>query len=392
MVILNETLTGQRINEILDKTITAIESGKKEIFEIAENTRTECERLNMQLDEIKNETKKLIKEVDRLQIKERKSRNKLAEVSKNFEKYTEEDIRRAYQIANNFRIELIMKRKEEKDLILRRNELERRIKLSQDTLERAERLVSQVGVALEYLSGDLDKVVEKVDDLNKKQLLGIKIIKAQEEERQRVAREIHDGPAQSLANVILKTEICEKMFNIDKAKAINELKELKDIVRGSLKDVRKIIYDLRPMSLDDLGLIPTIQRYGQIFYEETGIEVKVNLLDMESELNSYIQLAVFRIIQEALNNVKKHSKATRVLILIEVTREKLNLIIKDNGVGFDVDSLNKSNEDINSGFGLMGIKERAMLLDGMLEIKSTPRKGTEIILILPTNRKDDLDE
>lgn len=392
MIILKETLTVQKMNEILDKTIKAIEEGKEQIFEISENTRIECEKSKYKLDEINNETKDLIKEVDMLQLKERESRRKLAEVSKNFKIYAEEDIKSAYEIANNFRVELIIKRKEEKDLILERNEVERRLKANQNTLEKSEKLVSQVGIALEYLSGGFDEVVETIDELSKKQLLGIKVIKAQENERQRVARDIHDGPAQSLANVILKTQLSEKMLNIDKDKAMNELKELKVIVRESLKDIRKIIYDLRPMSLDDLGLIPTIQRYGEVFSRETGIDVNVSLLDIESELNSYIQISVFRIIQESLNNIKKHSGATKVSIVIELTNEKLNLIIKDNGKGFDTNTLKIYNDDIDGGYGLMGMEERAKLLDGILKIKSSPGQGSKIVLMIPTNRKDDLNE
>lgn len=391
-MILSDVLNGKKINEVLERTINAIQTGKQEIFDIAENTRKECETIKKELEDIVQRIKKLIKEVDLLEIKERKSRTRLAVVSRDFKKYTEEDIKKAYEISNNLRIKLMLKRREEKELIIKRNELERRLKVYQETLKKAEKLVAQVGVALEYLSGDLDKIAETFEDLSKRQMLGIKIIKAQEEERQRVARDIHDGPAQSLANVVLKTEICEKMMSIDQNKAKDELKELKGIVRDSLKDVRKIIYDLRPMSLDDLGLIPTVQRYGELFYEETGIDVNVRVIGKKTEINSYMQLAVFRIIQEALNNVKKHSEATKVDILIEIGFDNFNLIIKDNGNGFDKSEIDSDNSNINDGFGLMGMRERAELLKGNFEIKSSLGKGTKITLTLPTNRKDDLDE
>jgi len=93
----------------------------------------------------------------------------------------------------------------------------------------------------------------QIEDMKQKRLLGIRIIKAQEEERQRVAREIHDGPAQSMSNIVLKAEICERLVDSDPEKAKDELRTLKSVVRDTLRDVRKIIYDLRPMSLDDLG-------------------------------------------------------------------------------------------------------------------------------------------
>ncbi|MGO1712696.1 MAG: sensor histidine kinase, partial [Senegalia sp. (in: firmicutes)] len=263
-------MTGKKITEILNKTIDSIEEGKREVFDISESIRTECEKLKEQIENLKITIKKMIKDIDQLEIKEKKARNKLALVSKNFEKYSEADIRKAYNIANEYRVSLVLQRKEEKNLILERNNLEIKLKNNYINLEKAEKVVSQIGVALKYLSKNSDKVTETVDNLSKNQLVGIKIIKAQEEERRRVARDVHDGPAQTLANVILKTELTEKMIKKDPIKAIEELKDLKVILRSSLKDVRKIIYDLRPMSLDDLGLIPTIKRYADFFYEETG--------------------------------------------------------------------------------------------------------------------------
>jgi len=134
-----------------------------------------------------------------------------------------------------------------------------RLKEAYKTVEKADNLISQIGISLSYLTGDLENVSLQIEDMKQKRLLGIRIIKAQEEERQRVAREIHDGPAQSMSNIVLKAEICERLVDSDPEKAKDELRTLKSVVRDTLRDVRKIIYDLRPMSLDDLGLIPTLQ-------------------------------------------------------------------------------------------------------------------------------------
>ncbi|MGO1370607.1 MAG: sensor histidine kinase [Senegalia sp. (in: firmicutes)] len=146
------------------------------------------------------------------------------------------------------------------------------------------------------------------------------------------------------------------------------------------------------MSLDDLGLIPTIKRYADFFYEETGIEVNVKILSIEANLDIYRNLTVFRIIQESLNNIKKHSHAKRVVILIEANKKRFNLVIKDNGKGFDMNELNNSDESMDSGYGIIGIKERAKLLDGILEIKSDISKGTKITLTFPMEREDESHE
>jgi len=185
----------------------------------------------------------------------------LSTVSKNFNIYTEKDIKTAYDKANELRVRLLLKREEEKSLIERRRNKELRLKSAIEVYKKAEKVAKSVSVASGYLKGNLDEIIFTVEDLNKRQLLGIKIIEAQEEERQKLARDIHDGPAQSMANILIKTEICEKFMDIEQKRSKEELQNLRNIVRETLKDIRKIIYDLRPMSLDDLGLIPTLERY-----------------------------------------------------------------------------------------------------------------------------------
>lgn len=385
-----QTLDLKRMNEIIEKTIITIDSGRQEIFEISEDARKECERIKKEITSINQKISLAIFEVDELEKEEKRSKAKLMMVSKDFNRYSEEDIRLAYEDANNIRIRHILKKREEKELINRRTELELSFKRTYEIVKKAEKLVSQVGVAMDFLKGNLNDIFETIGDMNKKQLLGIKIIEAQEEERMRVSREIHDGPAQSMANVVLKAELCEKLLSIDPNQSRAELQKLKDIVRTSLKDIRKIIYDLRPMSLDDLGLVPTIKRYIDRFIEETGINVELMVLNEQHEIDSIIEIACFRIIQEALNNIVKHSNAQDALIKIEQTPDKLHVIIKDNGIGFDMKNLKSKSGD--SGFGLIGMKERAELLSGKLDIISTLGEGTRILLTIPLERKDGLYE
>lgn len=373
------------LNEIVDKTIHAIESGKKEIFEISEKARDDCREIEDELIKLKKKILKIIEESDRL---EKESRKRLLEVSKNFTKFTEEDIKQAYETAKDLQVSLSLKRQEEKDLIKQRTILEMRLKKSKEVVERSEALASKVGVALGYLSGNLQGVFEQLEDIQQRQSMGIKIIKAQEQERQRVSKEIHDGPAQTMANIVLKAELCDRLIDLDIEKAKNELNTLKGVVRESLKDIRKIIYDLMPMSLDDLGLIPTIQRLILNFEEETKISVDFVVNNKGEIKESIIQLTIFRIVQEALNNIKKHSKAQNVVIRINIGTEKIYLKIIDDGIGFNVgekvDSFNTK-----SGFGLYSIRERVDLLKGKIEIDSELGKGTKINVIVPLYEGED---
>lgn len=370
------------LNEVIEKTINAIESGKKEIFDISEKARHECKEVEEELLALKNKVVKTIVEVDKLERLEINSRQRLLVVSRNFNKFSEEDIKKAYEVANDLQVKLTLKRHEEKELIKQRSNLEMRYKRSKDVMVKAESLTSKVGVALGYLSGNLKGVFEQLEDIQQRQFLGIKIIKAQEEERQRVSKEIHDGPAQTMANVVLKAELCDKLIDIDKEKAKKELQLLKEIVRNSLKDIRKIIYDLMPMSLDDLGLIPTIQRLVINFKKENNANVDFIVNDDNAIKESIIQLTIFRIIQEALNNIKKHADARNVSIKLNIGAEKIYIKIIDDGIGFDVKEKVNSLDDKN-GFGLYSIKERVDLLKGKIDIESEKGKGTKINVSIP---------
>ena len=318
--------------------------------------------------------------MDRLEINYRKARMHLADVSSNFNKYTEHDIHKAYEDANRLQVDLTVAREREGNLKAHRNDLQLRLKMLEQTIERAELLITQVGVVFDYLSGDIIKMAEVVESAQHRQLYGLKIIQAQEEERKRVAREIHDGPAQSMANVVLRTEIAERLMNANQPQlAMKELKDLKLMVRQSLADVRKIIFDLRPMALDDLGLFPTLRKFVQEMSKREDLPIELNLRGRERRLPSGLEVAIFRLVQEALNNVIKHSKANQVEVFVEYQDAFIRVLVKDNGVGFDQVKVEKE----KGRFGLMGMKERVQLLEGDMEIESTENVGTNVIVNVP---------
>ncbi|WZL74685.1 sensor histidine kinase [Clostridiaceae bacterium 35-E11] len=381
------SINTKKINEIIKNTIDAIDKGRYEIFEIAEKARNECKNLEKELETIKKRAVEIINEVDTLEILEKKSRQHLLVVSRDFHKFTETDIKSAYEDANDFQIKITLKRQEERDLIKQRSDLEKRLKAAYEVVSHAEKLITQVSVAMGYLSGNLKDVFEHLEGMQQKEVLGIKVIRAQEEERQRIAREIHDGPAQSMANVVIKAEICERLIDRDMQKTKYELNQLKSIVRGCLKDVRKIIYNLRPMSLDDLGLIPTIQRFIINFENETQTNVDFSVSSKNEAIHSTIQLVVFRIIQEALNNIRKHAKASSVIIKLEIMTEFIHMLIIDDGLGFDVESVLKQNKT-ESGYGLYIMKERVELLNGQIDIQSTTSMGTRIKTTIPLKNEE----
>jgi len=363
------------LDAIVKKTIAAVEMGKNQIYEIYEVARIEVENVKKDVERIKQETIDVIFKVDELEKKERRSRLRLMEVSRNFRVYAEEDIKTAYDETNNIQVELAVNRSQEQHLRRQRDEMEIRLRSMQNTVAKAEGLTTQVGAVLGYLGDHMGGVVLKIESMQQSQLFGSKIIKAQEEERRRVSREIHDGPAQAMANIVFRAEVCERLIDIDMVRAKKELADLREQVRICLKETRKIIFDLRPMTLDDLGLVPTVKRFLDTIKERSGIVWAVRLLGEERRLDSYVEVGLFRTIQEAVNNVEKHAQASVINLVMEFRRDMVTMTIEDNGQGFD------TAENVGSeSFGLVGMRERINLLNGELLIKSTKGIGTKITI------------
>jgi two-component system sensor histidine kinase DegS len=377
-----------QLNQILKDTIRLIEKSKEAIYDIAEGARNEYAILESELNKLQLQTEELIKRSDELELALKISRKELAYYSKNFDKYNQQDIHDAYDRADNIRVELAVNRERERNIIIRRNDLERRLIESSRTVEKAEFLINQVATVMDYLSGDLGSINIQLEDAEKRKYLAIRVIKAQEEERRRVAREIHDGPAQTLSSIVHKLEICERHIDTDLEKAREELKNLKRTVRDSLIDVRRIIYDLRPMSIEDLGLIPTLEKYIEKFSLESDIQVNFQIIGVKRDIqDKNVTLTIFRIVQEALNNIRNHSNSKTAEVVIEFLPLRLVLKVSDRGIGFDSNEIKVDMDDTTGGFGLFSMKERIELLDGTLDIDSRVGKGTTIRVTIPYDEK-----
>lgn len=371
------------IEQIISNAIDVMDSSKYQVFEICESARRELSNMNYEYQNLHNELQATIDKVDQLELDFRVSRIRLTEVSRDFHRYQESDIKTAYENATRLQAELMITREHESRLRERRNELYKRIRSTERTIERAETVVSQMNVVLEYLSGDLGQITRILESARNRQTLGLKIILAQEEERKRIAREIHDGLAQSLANVILRTEIAERMIGTEQDDLVKaEIVDLKGQVRTGLEEVRKMIFNLRPMALDDLGLIPALRKFSQDFEEKHRILTKFEMSGREVRLTSALEVAVYRFVQEAFTNIYKHASATYILIDVHFGPELLTLKIKDNGVGFNVEKLERKSMS-GEHFGLIGMRERVELLEGQFHIESVPDHGTTIMMSVP---------
>ena len=205
-------------------------------------------------------------------------------------------------------------------------------------------------------------------------------IKAQEEERYKLAREVHDGPAQVLANAILGLELCEQIARRSPEQLIDELNRLKGMVREGLVEVRRFIFDLRPSTLAERGLLATLQRYVAEYQSFFHINVDLQLPASLPSLTQEQEITVFRIVQESLQNIQKHARASHVAIALAVDDEALRATIRDDGRGFVVQ---QTEVTTLSGVGLRGMGERAAAIGGEVQVESRPGEGSTVRLVLP---------
>jgi two-component system, NarL family, sensor histidine kinase DegS len=286
----------------------------------------------------------------------------LQQVQNQFDKMPLQEVRNAYDAALDAQQRLFVMRGQLEKLQNEKSHLER----FKATLERA-RMLSGAGQAMAVPAGTRGSLAS-VEML----------VNAQETERQRLSRQMHDGPAQALSNFILQTEIAMRLMDLDAGQAREELNSLKASAMGTFQKVRNFIFELRPMMLDDLGLAPTIRRYADAFKEQTGLDVNVTVTGQERRLEPYLEVMLFRAIQELLGNAARHSQGTLVKVNLDLGEDRVRVSVDDNGKGFDPDSIQQGNN-----LGLKLIRERTEMLGGSFEVDSALGRGARVLFAVP---------
>lgn len=377
-----------RLDDILQQTVTAIKDSQHQINSIAEDARSEVARLTRELEKVKEEVLAIIDSVDAARQEEQRSRRHLMKVSRDFKNYGEEEISLAYSRARDIQVRLVVLMEKEKELRAKRDELERSLRSVSRLLSRAETLSTQVGVTLDYLSGNIKELSRTIGTLQEKREVAIRIIQAQEEERRRVARDLHDGLAQQLAAAILGLEVAQKLLENNSERAQRELSSVEQIIRDGLRETREVIFNLRPLSLDNTGLQLAVSNIISKLEEQIGTRILLSVHGEERNIDSTSLTCIFRIIQEALNNVVKHANATEIKVRLEFSPDFLAVQILDNGCGFDVPPEGHWTAN-GQHLGLLGMRERADLMGATLKIDSHPGSGTRVFLHLLQNKESE---
>jgi two-component system sensor histidine kinase DegS len=240
-----------------------------------------------------------------------------------------------------------------------------------DYLETATHYLSDNRVGLEGKTGASGSTVIEM------------VINAQEQERLRLSRQMHDGPAQALSNFIVQAEIAARLFDIDPVRAKDELSALKAAAMSTFQKVRVFIFELRPMMLDDLGLFPTIRRYVESFRTQTNMDIVLSIRGQERRIEPYLEVMIFRALQEIMWNASKfnHDNASKIQIQVQISIEDdlVNVSVNDNGKGFDpTTALEKG------GLGLKLIRERVEMLGGEMSIDAAVDQGCQISFQVPS--------
>lgn len=332
-------------------------------LEFIEETRAELDRSQRELQEISLLVDQSRGEVEKLAQRNATINNSLRQIQTHFDTIPRSDIKAAYEAAADA----------QQRLFTMRGQLEK-LQGEQANLERLADHLKKSLVVLEGLSGAPSAGGDGRDSA---QPPIVRIINAQEAERQRLSKAMHDGPAQSLTNFILQAEIVQRLFDSDPERCRTELGNLKAAASATFGKVRDFIADLRPMMLDDLGLVPTVRRYVDSFGNKTGIPTQLTITGEERRLEPYREVIAFRALQELLTNARDHSQANQIRVLLDVDEARVRLVVEDNGKGFDVaQALGPGHRTV----GLPTLKERVELLGGQMQIDSGPAQGTRATL------------
>ena len=244
--------------------------------------------------------------------------------------------------------------------------------------------------ALANMNGTLEaRVIDQTQDLRHQQALTRRLLQraitAQEEERVRVAREMHDEVGQALTAVKLSLERLAAVIPIEEEGIHKRLQHVQTLTEDSIRDLRRIITALRPGVLDQLGLVPALQWMSDHNLRPLGLQITIEADDLPSRLPAELETVLFRIAQEAMSNVARHSQASKLTIHLAYETEQVFLTLTDNGLGYDPSSLDLA-LDFSRGLGIAGMKERASLAGGQVTVESAPGEGTIVHVVIPISQ------
>jgi len=333
--------------------------------ELVRESVQEQELVQKELREIDVLIRQSASEVERLSQRNVQTTNKVHQMEMSLDEYSREDIRTLYQSAQEAQMRLFMMRSQVEQLRNKQRNQERYAQWLQRFITLGQHLPEDLELPSQNAPTETDQPAARM------------IIEAQERERKRLARQMHDGPAQSLTNLVLQAEICERLFDHDSSQARAELVSLKTAANSTFQKIRDFIFELRPMMLDDLGLVPTLRRHIENFESKTGIATSLRVIGNERRLSPDMEVTLFRAIQELLINAHLHANPSQIRVSLDLQDRNVIASVEDNGRGFDVAEA-MAQSRAHKTLGLAAVRQRVEMLGGRVQFQSSPGHGTQV--------------
>ena len=377
-----QKITSNSLKDIYSATLKSVEKNKAQMFSISETARKEVDFQRKQLADIKGQLVEIIAKVDYLERKTQQGKQRLAAASKAF---SAQDMQDLYGEVAFMLDQLQVSRQKEESLRRQRDALEISLRGLDGLLEQAEQMTMTIGSVATYLSFQFSKITQQIEITEESQSLGARVIMAHEEERKRISRNLHDTVAQGLAAALMQLSICKlALADGDPEGAAHAIDDTSDNIRNCLADTRQVIFDMRPMALDDKGLAFAIHQLCTSYRDKNTLNISYNLKGEEYPLPKHVEITIYRAVQESLSNILHHSGQTRGSIDIDYAPEALKIVIKDTGKGFDLKKApSAADGEDRRHFGLACMQEGARFAGADLRITSAPGKGTTVRIKVP---------
>ena len=331
----------------------------EEIRERLDNSRRELAEIALMMEQSQLEVGKIAQ-------RNASANAQLQKIQERFDTSSRADIKIAYENALEAQQRLFLMRGQVEKLHSDEDHMKAEVAMLEDVID-----LFETGKSSGSGAGSPSTISETLDML----------IQAQESERQRLSRQMHDGPAQALSNFILQTEIAVRLFDIDQVKAKEELADLMSTATSVFQQIRDFIFELRPMMLDDLGVTPTLQRYVEAKKEKSLVDIQLVVMGTERRFESYLEVMIFRAIQELVSNAVRYSQATTIIVKIDTSDNMVQVSVEDNGSGVDLETIEE-----DGGMGLKVIKDRVEMLSGYFNIESSVDNGSRISFQVPAGK------
>jgi two-component system sensor histidine kinase DegS len=337
-----------------------LEKDSLSIVELIDSIGSQLEEIKQQSKEVRSLINQSRSEVDKMKQRQTAEAMRLKQIQSSFDSVPREDIRKAFESTMDA----------QQRLFSGSGQLEK-LQAQLGVLDQFSKFLEKVNYSLRLSQPDV-----KAGPAPKSVV--IRVVEAQETERLRLSRLMHDGPAQVLSNFILQVEIAARLFEIDPVRAKEELTSLKAAANSAFQRIRNFIFDLRPMMLDDLGLIPTIRRYLDAFKEQGQQEITFTFTGTERRMPNHIEVVLFRALQQLVGMAREQSEASKIKVAFDIDETTVKAVMEHDGKLLDEKAGGQEDP-----YGLASLRERVEMLGGTFEYTGQAGQGTYILLQLP---------